>query len=287
MINMRIAKAQQARGFRPRHLPLLLALTPCLGVILTAQTTQAQQTAPTLRLFPTTVIEDIKHTGNVAQEMETDLQNVIARLDQQAKLFAESKCDDTALDAGCAQISKQLGATYLEMLNTMGDRLPDMEKAVRNTQVSLEKRLRSELGEKMTSWDLQEMLLGEGSAKVAQAQSSLRGRSGMRLSDRFRQYYKLVAHPASKSTSSMAVIASDIYLDMQETSALIALTQQEIGRTALMEELNQSLGMITPEMQEVVAGVKTILFGDAPPAVSIAGPPPGRNEQAYRSPLQL
>ncbi len=285
MISMRSAKAE--RAFRPNKLPLVLVLASGLGLGLAAQPTRAQQGAPTLRLFPTTVIEDIKHTGNVAQEMETDLQNVISRLDQQAKLFEESKCDDASLDAGCAQISKQLGATYLEMLETMGDRLPDMERAVINTQVSLEKRIRRELGEKMTPWDLQEMLLDEGNTQVANAPSPLRGRSGMRLSDRFRQYYKLVAHPASKSTSSMAVIASDIYLDMQETSALIALTRQEIDRTALMEELNQSLGMITPEMQAVVGGVKTILFGDAPPAVSIAGPPTGKTEQAYRSPLQL
>ena len=85
----------------------------------------------------------------------------------------------------------------------------------------------------------------------------------------------------------MAVIASDIYLDMQETSELIALTQQEISRTRLMEELNQSLGIITPQMQDVVAGVKTILFGEAAPPVSVAGPPPGRTEDAYRSPLQM
>ena len=30
--------------------------------------------APTIKLFPTTVLEEIKHTGNVAAEMETGLQ---------------------------------------------------------------------------------------------------------------------------------------------------------------------------------------------------------------------
>ena len=36
------------------------------------------QGQPTIRLFPTTVLEDIRQTGEVAQEMETGLQAVIA-----------------------------------------------------------------------------------------------------------------------------------------------------------------------------------------------------------------
>ena len=118
------------------------------------------QGQPTIRLFPTTVLEDIRQTGEVAQEMETGLQSIIARLDQQQKLYLESKCDGAEEDPGCARIAKQLGATYMEMLNVMGDRLPDMERAVNGTRNSLEKRLRGELGLKMTPWTLQETLLG-------------------------------------------------------------------------------------------------------------------------------
>ena len=43
---------------------------------------------------------------------------------------------------------------------------------------------------------------------------------------------------------------------------LIQRTRQEIARATLMEQLNQSFGIITPEMIEVVGGVKSILFGD-------------------------
>ena len=53
-----------------------------------------------------------------------------------------------------------------------------------------------------------------------------------------------------------------------------------------MEQLNQSFGIITPEMMEVVGGVKSILFGDEESLAIVAGPPPGAIEQAYRSPLE-
>ena len=108
----------------------------------------------------------------------------------------------------------------------------------------------------------------------------------MRLSERFKQYYQLVATSGAKGDQSLAVLASDIYLDMEETSLLIQRTRQEIARASLMEQLNQSFGIITPEMIEVVGGVKTILFGDADGAPLVAGPPPGSVEQAYRSPLE-
>jgi len=108
----------------------------------------------------------------------------------------------------------------------------------------------------------------------------------MRLSERFRQYYQLVASSSSQNDQSLAVLASDIYLDMDETSELIARTREEITRATLIEQLNQSFGAITPEMMEVVGGVKSILFGDEASQLQIAGPPPGSFEQAYRSPLE-
>ena len=173
---------------------------------------------PTIRLFPTTVVEDLRQTSSVAKEMESGLQEVIGRLDQQQLLYLESKCEGADSDPGCQRLAKQLGATYLEMLGIMEERLPDMEHTVNNTRLSLEKRLRSELGNKMTSWTLQETLLG-GSAEAESAPApSLRGRSGMRLSERFRQYYQLVASSSSKSDQSLAVLASDIYLDMDDTT---------------------------------------------------------------------
>ncbi len=243
--------------------------------------------SPTIRLFPTTVVEDLRQTGNVARDMETGLQEVIGRLDQQQQLYQESKCDGAEGDSGCQRLARQIGATYLDMLTIMEERLPDMEHTVNNTRVSLEKGLRNELGKKMTPWTLQETLIGEGaSTPAATAAPTLRGRSGMRLSERFKQYYQLVATSGSQSDQSLAVLASDMYLDMEETSLLIQRTRQEIARATLMEQLNQSFGIITPEMMEVVGGVKSILFGDEETGALVAGPPPGSIEQAYRSPLE-
>jgi len=247
---------------------------------------QAQADTPTIRLFPTTVVEDLRQTSSVAREMETGLQEVIGRLDQQQQLYEESKCDGAESDPGCQRLAKQLGATYLDMLGIMEERLPDMEHTVNNTRLSLEKRLRSELGNKMTSWTLQETLLGGNPQSTDAPSPTMRGRSGMRLSERFRQYYQLVASSSSQSDQSLAVLASDIYLDMDETSVLIARTREEIARATLIEQLNQSFGAITPEMMEVVGGVKSILFGDESSQVQVAGPPPGSFEQAYRSPLE-
>lgn len=243
-------------------------------------------TGPTLQLFPTTVLEDIRETGQVAEEMETGLQEVIARLDRQQQLYAESKCDGAVDDPGCTRIARQLGASYMEMLDIMDQRLPDMERAVNGTRESLETRLRAELGLKMTPWTLQETLLGNDAGASASAEPRLRGRSGLRLSERFRQYYQLVAQSGRNANDSLAVVASDIYLDMEEASVLIAQTREEIARATLLEQLNQSFGVITPEMQEVVAGVKSILFGETGEVIEVAGPPPGSGEQAYASPLE-
>ena len=241
---------------------------------------------PTIRLFPTTVVEDLQQTSTVAREMESGLQEVIGRLDQQQLLYLESKCEGAENDPGCQRLSKQLGATYLEMLGIMEERLPDMEHTVNNTRLSLEKRLRSELGNKMTPWMLQDTLLGAETSATSDPQPSMRGRSGMRLSERFRQYYKLVASSGAKSDQSLAVLASDIYLDMDETSTLIARTREEIARATLMEQLNQSFGTITPEMMEIVGGVKSILFGDEGTVYQVSAPPPGHFEEEYRSPLE-
>lgn len=265
----------------------LLRMTAGVALVSTiANSALAQSNAPTIRLFPTTVVEDLRQTSSVAREMETGLQEVIGRLDQQQQLYNESKCDGAESDPGCQRLSRQLGATYLDMLGIMEERLPDMEHTVNNTRISLEKRLRSEIGNKMTSWTLQETLLGSSTQSATEPAPTMRGRSGMRLSERFRQYYQLVASSSSQNDQSLAVLASDIYLDMDETSELIARTREEIARATLIEQLNQSFGTITPEMMEVVGGVKSILFGDEGDYVQVAGPPPGSVEQAYRSPLE-
>jgi hypothetical protein len=273
----------------PTALAASLAAFLAAGFILAGAQAQANTptNTPTIRLFPTTVVEDLKQTSAVAKEMETGLQEVIGRLDQQRELYLGSKCEGAENDPGCQQLGKQIGATYLEMLAIMDERLPDMEHTVNNTRLSLEKRLKSEIGNKMTPGMLQDMLLGSDESDASSAPGpSLRGRSGMRLSERFGQYYQLVASSGSSTDQSLAVLASDIYLDMDETSMLISRTREEIARATLVEQLNQSFGTITPEMMEVVGGVKSILFGDEAMEYAVSAPPPAHSEDAYVSPLE-
>jgi hypothetical protein len=244
----------------------------------------AANTSPTIRLFPTTVVENIKHTGEAAKAMEADLQSVIDRLNQQEELYMASKCEGAAAEPGCSDIAAQLSQTYLEMLDLMETRLPGMEDSVRATGASLEKRIRRELGHKTTPRGLQK-LLDRAPQKAVEAPRYKR--PSRRLSEKFRQYYNLVAmRSAADSSGSLAAVAAEIYLDTQEVQDLIALTRDEISRAKLMIDLDQAYGIITPEMFEMVAQVKTILFGDAGEADGIPGPPPGSTKAEYQSPLE-
>jgi len=244
----------------------------------------AANTSPTIRLFPTTVVENIKHTGEAAKAMEADLQSVIDRLNQQEELYMASKCEGSEAEPGCSEIAGQLSQTYLEMLDLMEARLPGMEDSVRATGVSLEKRIRKELGHKTTPRGLQKLL-----ARTPQkpAESPRYKRPSRKLSEKFRQYYNLVAmRSTADSRGSLATVAAEIYLDTQEVQDLIALTRDEISRAKLMLDLDQAYGIITPEMFAMVDQVKTILFGDTGEAGGIPGPPPGSTPAEYHSPLE-
>ena len=244
----------------------------------------AANTSPTIRLFPTTVVENIKHTGEAAKAMEADLQAVIDGLNQQEELYRASKCEGAEAEPGCSEIAGQLSQTYLEMLDLMEARLPGMEDSVRTTGASLEKRIRKELGHKTTPRGLQKLLERTPQKSV---ESPRYKRPSRRLSEKFRQYYNLVAmRPTADSSGSLAAVAAEIYLDTQEVQDLIALTRDEISRAKLMIDLDQAYGVITPEMFEMVAQVKTILFGETVEAGAIPGPPPGSTKAEYQSPLK-
>lgn len=248
----------------------------------------AEATGPRLSLFPTTVLEDIKQTGQVAAGMETNLQSIIERLDRQRELVVASKCEGAEQDSGCAQLAADLGETYLEMLNVMSAHLPEMQEAVDHTRSSLRRRLYTDLGINSTPTQMQDMLLGENATSESVTTTPLvQPRSGMHLSDRFARYYKLVAFSGSSGNHSLALMASDIYLDMEEASTWIRKTRDEITRAQLMEQLNQSFGILTPEMEQVVAGVKDILFGEQTGGAGIPAAPARAEKGGYKSPLEL
>ncbi len=281
---MRISVKIQSGRNRQKQFKYGLAYFIAIFIITQGDILAAANTSPTIRLFPTTVVENIKHTGEAAKAMEADLQGVIDRLNQQEELYMASKCEGSEAEQGCSEIAGQLSQTYLEMLNLMEARLPGMEDSVRATGASLEKRIRKELGHKTTPRGLQK-LLERTPQKSAEAPRYKR--SSRKLSEKFRQYYNLVAmRPTRDSSGSLAAVAAEIYLDTQEVQDLIALTRDEISRAKLMIDLDQAYGIITPEMFEMVAQVKTILFGETVEVGAIPGPPPGSTKAEYRSPLE-
>ena len=81
------------------------ALSRCLLLpllmIAVSPANAAANSGPVVRLFPTTVLEDIRETGQVAEEMENNLQEVIYRLDLQQQLYQESLCEGSEGDQGC------------------------------------------------------------------------------------------------------------------------------------------------------------------------------------------
>jgi len=256
-----------------------------VGLLILGQLPAAAKQSPTIRLFPTTVVENIKQTGQAAKAMEQDLQSVIDRLNQQEELYIASICEGAGAEQGCNEIADQLGQTYLEMLTMMETRLPGMEDSVKATNTSLEKRIRQELGRKTTPRGLQKVL--ERTPQKSTESTRYKRRSG-KLSEKFKQYYKLVAMAPRRGTGgSLASVAAEIYLDTQEVQELIALTRDEISRAKLMIDLDQVYGIITPEMFEMVGRVKSILFGESDEEESIPGPPPGSNQAEYRSPLEM
>jgi len=213
---------------------------------------------PTLNIFSTQVIENIKETGSAARSLETDLQSVFEDLEKHQQLYTESKCHGVVSDQGCEQISRQMATSYKAMLDTMADRLPEMERNIQITRDSLKTRLAKELGRNRTGADLQRLLRNDKQS-ISSVQRTRVRQQGARLSDRFRQYFFLVNQGR---TGSLALLGSEMYLDMDETLELIQLTQQQIHRAQLYVDLSERMGTITPEMEQTVSGVKRIIFGE-------------------------
>ena len=246
----------------------------------------AAQQSPTIKLFPTEVVENVRETGRVARDMENSLQKSMGELDQQWQLYRASRCESAEDDPGCDQIAKQLGITYLEMLLRMDANLPRMQALVQTTVTSLEKGLREEFGLRMSASDLQK-LLADQSPGGRQSNSGRSNQPIGRLSERFRQYYQVVAQSQATTPGSMALVAAEIYLDGKEMLQLITLTQAEITRSQLMLEMRSEFGSLTPELIDVLRGVKNILFGEE--RLSYPGALEKRHNMSpeeYRSPLE-
>ena len=264
--------------------------TCCFSIVILAlslfvfQPVAANTQSPTLRLFPTTVVENIKQTGEAAMAMEESLQDIMLELSKQMESYDASSCDGAEADQGCSEIVRQLSQTYIEMLTQMEGQLPKMERSIGMTKKSLEKRLRQEIGRKMTARDMQKSIAGKSlSTEHSSPSYTRRGR----LSEKFKQYYDLVAMGSRMGgNGSLIEVAAEMYLDTRDVTNMIAMTRDEIGRARIFAELNQAYAMITPEMNLMVKKVKVVIFGEVEDGDGIPGPIAGSGEGVYISPLE-
>lgn len=279
--------------------------TPCVLVSIVLLSTagfpaisQAQNaTGPELRLFSSTIVEDIRRTGEAAQNMESGVLESIEYMDQQISLYRASNCETAGEDAGCAEMRRQLGQSYGTMLDAMEGALPEMQSAIERSRDGLESSLATQIGRGLSPTGLQELMLDEGGPATPARRARSAGTGGAKLSQRFQQYYTLVAGSVGGTRNgkgALAVTAADIYLDMQEAAELIQLTSDEIARSQIFIDLDQAMPGLTDEMEMTVEGVKRVLFGEEtgsgdpsvqPPPVETAGADnTGAN---YSSPLEF
>lgn len=266
----------------------------CLGL---AGGVSAQQSAegPELRLFTSTIVEDVRRTSEAASSMENGMIEVIETMDRQMAAFKASNCEGAGTeDTGCATMRQQLMGSYGEMLDQMSSALPEMDNAISRSRDGLKEALASQLGRNMNSTQLQELLLEEGRANAPIRARAAGGRS--RLSQRFEQYANLAAQSVGgvpRGRGALVVTAADMYLDMAEASELIKYTQDQIESTRLFIKLDEVMPGMTEQMELTVDGAKAILFGEQsdaqPSALEL---PPGAEvtpdgEDVYVSPLEL
>ena len=170
----------------------LLRCALCLGSALSVglgspAIAQNNTGGPELRLFSSSIVEDIRLTGEAAAEMELDVQGSIEAMDQQLSLYKASACESAGEDPGCGEMRRQLGQTYGAMLGAMETALPQMENAIKRSRDGLRQSLSRQIGRGTTPTSLQEMLLGDGEASTTTRRRPSKRGGGARLSQRLKQ----------------------------------------------------------------------------------------------------
>ena len=228
-----------------RVLATILALTLASPIL--ASNTQS----PTLKLFSKNIISQVKETGQMANSMDQSLRQPIMEMQKQMELFTSTGCDNNDSDPGCEQINKQIAQSYKTMLSTLSEQLPRIKRMVVKTNRSLKAKILQNIGKRMTPAELQDNI---GSVKKPDI-----NRPGMSMLQRISHYADLVSF---KSNTNIMDLASDIYMDTAYVEQTIEVMQAQIQQQQLILEITTDYaGGITPEMKEVVGGVKTMLFG--------------------------
>lgn len=224
-------------------------------------TSHVQAAGPSVNLFPKAVLSEIKITTEAAKNMESGLLPIVEKMSNQKKLYDETSCEgDQSNSSGCADIFQNISETYVEMLDKMSEALPELKTSVRNAELMLQKKLATEIGRKKTANDLQKELLKSDRTTASTRRSPVR--SKRRMSSILENNFKRISGAGSAS-QSMTSTASDIYLDMRDTSVWIERLDAQITRQKAMAELNISMGTLPDGMEQTINEVVTMVMGDA------------------------
>lgn len=275
--------------FEKRHntafSPTVIALCVAAACAGPAVSVAATGSGPELRLFPSTVVQEIQTLGQSAESIEAGLQPEIEDMERLMSLIRASQCEDAG-DPGCHALQRQLADRYKSMLQTMDDVLPEMADGVKRVRQGLETRIASRIGRGTSASGLQEMLLGDSGPRAATPAYAVSGSS--KLSKRFQQYYKMVAGAGTTGQGSLALVAADVYRDMAESEELIAMIRDQIARSMLHLEVTQVMPGITPEMEATLAQAKGLIFGEQVDVATVPAPIGGGAEDVgFRSPLEM
>ena len=221
---------------------------------------ESMETRPKINLFPTSVVENLSETSRAARSMESDMYEVVARLEKQKQAYESTHCENSD-DQGCLQLRKAIRGSYKEMLDVMQASIPNMRSSLGATADSMGDSLRSEIGRKMTPADVQRILAGRSTShrKVPPAASGS-SREG-KLSKMFSRYYELVKR-GGRQSEALPVLASQIYLDSVQSLYFLDLIEAEIGSQSTELVLELEWGELTDQISATVTDVKALLWGE-------------------------
>ncbi len=162
-------------------------------------------------------------------------------------------------DTGCAALKRSLGEGYKAFLDQLQGSLPPVEAAMSNIKNSVGGRIAREMGNNMTPRDLQRML--DGGGQPAKRVRHISGKRKGRISAVLGKYREMVAMGPNQG-ESMAVLASDIYLDASETLEEVGMIQADIARAKVLIDVGGIYFDPSPQMMATVGAVKSLLFGE-------------------------
>ena len=223
---------------------------------------------PALMLFPKNVTENIQDVSETSRQMEEGLEPVIHNLNTQMELFRASNCEGDDTDVGCLEIKQQIVENYSQMLGILEKNLPELDKKIRATNISLGNKISREVGAKLTPAGLQNAI-GDGALPPV-----IKGRA--RLSRVFSRYHRLISKHGT-GNKAIATMAAEMYLDNQAAQEWIEYINADIAQQQVFLVQVKQLGVVSDAMIESVKSIQDIIFPEDSNLSDI--PNPGLNSQ--------